>query len=196
VVDERLGKFVRTSGVPRRFAQLDHGEIDRRGNEVAFEQLDEIADRVAAGDGQDLHLVLTGDFGVGKTRIAVWLLRRAFDWFAPLTRDGADFPRFFAAADLADLRFRSYSGPDDEEDRRDEAREALVRSPFVVIDDVGRVSGYKGEELYLESVVEERWNDGRLATVLTMNELPREGRFADFLKYFEDVPLVGRSHRG
>jgi DNA replication protein DnaC len=195
-MDETTGKFIRTTGAPSRLARLEMDSFEKAGNEAAVGRIATVGAFLERGEARDLSLIMTGPFGVGKTRLAVWLLRRAFEFLRGRAASSVGFPRFFRATDLADLRFsRSYSAPEDEEDRRAEARDALERSPFVVVDDIGRVAGYKGESLYLETVVERRF-EGELATVLTANELPTEGRFADFIRYFEEVPLVGRSHRG
>lgn len=195
-MDEALGRFIRTTGAPSRLARLELAEMDPAKNEKRLRLLARIGEELEGGGRSDLALILTGPFGVGKTRVAVWLLRRAYERWRPKATSTLDFPRFFRSTDLAELRFgRSYSAPEDEEDRKAAARDALERAPFVVIDDIGRVAGYRGEELYLESVVERRFENER-ATVLTANKLPSEGRFADFIRNFEEIPLVGRSHRG
>lgn len=195
-MNEELGRFIRLTRAPSRLARLGMDSFDQEGNEAAVGRIMTVGGFLERGEARDAALVLTGPFGVGKTRLAVWLLRRAFEFLRGRAASSVGFPRFFRSTDLAELRFgRSFSGPEDEEDRREEARDALERSPFVVIDDIGRSAGYRGEELYLETVVEKRF-DAELGTVLTANKLPTEGRFADFIRYFEEVPLVGRSHRG
>lgn len=191
--DEERGKFIRVTGAPARFARLRFEDMDSLGNEASLSKAVKVA--ACLQDGERVSLVICGPFGTGKTRVAVWLLRNAWDACRKLVTSTLDFPRFFRAPDLAELRFgRSFSAPEDEEDRKDADRTALDRAPVVVIDDVGRVSGYKGEELFIEAVVEKRY-DADLSTILTMNEVPREGRFADFLDYFEELTLAGRSHR-
>jgi DNA replication protein DnaC len=195
-MNEELGKFIRLTRAPSRLARLELETFDRAENSAAVERVEELGADLAGGGARDASLVLTGPFGVGKTRLAVWLLRRAFEFLRGRAGSSVGFPRFFRSTDLAELRFgRSFSGPEDEEDRKTESRDALERSPFVVIDDISRLAGYRGEELYLETVVEKRF-DAELGTVLTANKLPGEGRFADFIRYFEEIPLVGRSHRG
>lgn len=172
-------------------AELDWGEAGEVVDDVLA-----LGDRLSRGMDRDASVALTGSFGVGKTLLAVFLLRRSWEFWAPRSTSGLDFPRFLRATDLAELRFRRNFDADDEEDRREEAREALARSPLVVIDDVQRVAGYRGEEVYLESVIERRYDD-RLATVLTANLLPSDdSRFADFLRYFEVFPIRGESRRG
>jgi DNA replication protein DnaC len=192
---EETGKFIRLTGAPSRLARLGLDTFEVGENAPAVARISLFGGFLERGEAPDLSVILTGAFGVGKTRLAVWLLRRAFEFLRTRAASSVGFPRFFRATDLADLRFgRNFSAPEDEEDRRAEARDALERAPFVVIDDIGRVSGYRGEELYLETVVERRY-EGELATVLTANQLPADGRFADFIKYFEEIPLLGRSHR-
>jgi DNA replication protein DnaC len=194
-VTDEIGKFVRTTGAPGRFARMKVEDLDRDGNEASIARLEELATEIV--DGGVVSVVLEGPFGTGKTRLAVYLLWQAYGARLGKRDSALDFPRFFRATDLAELRFgRSFSAPEDDEDRRDFDRLALERAPFVVIDDVGRVSGYKGEEVYIETIVEKRFDAGDLSTVLTMNQMPTEGRFSDFLAYFETVPLLGRSHRG
>jgi DNA replication protein DnaC len=192
----RARKFVETTGAPRRLVDLELGTMDWSENPEVFEDLHELGKSLGVGDLKDVFVLLLGTFGVGKTRIATWLLRRAWDHLAPKSTSGLDFPRFFRVSDLAELRFRKHYGEDEDEDRREEARSALERCPLVVIDDVHRVAGYRGEEVFLEGVVEKRY-DAELSTILTANELPREEtRFADFLRYFRTYPIGGRSHRG
>jgi DNA replication protein DnaC len=195
---ESRNRFLRTTGAPSRFAFLTLDDLDREGNEETLQVVERLGDELSTGSVlDDLNLILLGSFGVGKTRLSVYLLRSAYEYLAPHASCHLDFPRFFRATDLAELRFGpSFGSAEDEEDRRAESRFALERSPFVVIDDVHRVAGYKGEEVFLESAIERRY-DSRLSTVLTMNELPKENaRFADFLRYFETIPLVGGSRRG
>lgn len=196
--DFDLERFLRTTTAPRRFAPLDLADFDRAGNEDALEWVEALG-VVLAAEGllvgrRDLSLAFVGGFGTGKTRLAVWLLRRAWEGDLGTRNSAIQFPRFFAASALGDLRFRSHSAPEDEEDSRSRDRDALERCPLVVIDDVGRLAGYKGEERFLEAVVEKR-HDALLSTILTANELPKEGRFADFLRYFTKIPLVGLTHR-
>lgn len=193
-VDADTGRFLRTTGAPRGFARLQLSEMDATGNEERFARVREVGAKLSTWPTVEwFPLLLTGAFGVGKTRIATWLLRKAFEAWGPRAQEGPRFPRFFSAADLANLRFKSFAA-EDEEDQRDLLRDALEHSPVLVIDDVGRISGYKGEELYLESVVERRFNAER-TTILTLNEVPAEGRFADFLAYFEEIALAGDSRR-
>ena len=69
-------------------------------------------------------------------------------------------------------------------------RDRLFEAYLVVIDDIGRIADYRGESLYLERVIEKRYND-KLSTILTSNtnlaDLP--ARFQDFLSYFETIPF-------
>jgi hypothetical protein len=196
---ERTRKFLETTGAPRRLTEFDPRKLDWGEAATDVAEVLALGDRLAKGEERDVSVALTGAFGVGKTLLAVHLLRRAWDfWFwSPRSTSRLDFPRFFRATDLAELRFkRNFGGEDDEEDRRGGEREALARAPLVVIDDVQRVAGYRGEEVYLETVLERR-HDDRLATVLTANRLPEDDtRFADFLRYFEVFPINGESHRG
>lgn len=195
-MDERTRKFVETSGAPRRLAELELGDMDWDENRDVFEEIGQVGIRFERGQVADSSILLLGTFGVGKTRLATWLLRKAWGYFAERSTSTLDFPRFFRISDLAELRFKKHYDADEDEDRAEEARAAIASSPLVVIDDVHRVAGYRGEEVYLEGVVEKRY-DAELSTILTANELPEEGsRFSDFIRYFRTYPIGGKSHRG
>lgn len=199
-MEPRTRKFVETSGAPRRFADVRIENLEPGENAEIFALVRELGRAFAEDfEGRPVSTefaVLLGTFGTGKTTLATWLLRRSWEYWAPKSTSSLDFPRFFRISDLAELRFRKHFDVDDDEDRREESRRALECAPVVVIDDVHRVAGYRGEEVFLESVVEKRY-DNELSTILTANEMPAEdSRFADFLKYFRIFPLVGESHRG
>lgn len=198
-----VNRFVLATGAPRAFADLELDDMDvSPDNARAFERVRALGDALEAGalavpGKPSLDLILEGAFGSGKTRLAVWLLRRAYAHRGRRRLRQSAFPRFAHATEAVELRFaQRYGEPDEDELRRAEIRECLARSPLVVLDDVGRVSGYKGEEMYLETIVERRWNDG-LSTILTMNARPAvNSRFADFLRYFETLAIEGVSERG
>lgn len=189
-------KFARVTGAPLRLARLRFADLECSDDlyRDALERLAEVATELRSGALP--NLVLSGPFGTGKTRIATHLLRMYFEASRFEVYDAWQWPRFFTARDVAELRFaRAYGGAEDEEDAKEVDRDALRRSPLVAIDDLGRIAGYRGEETFVESVVERRY-EAEFGTILTMNTVPTEGRFADFLRYFEEVSIVGSSHRG
>lgn len=190
------GYFAGRTGAPARVAAVDFAGLDRRGNEASFELIERVAAQLEGG-AVDVHVVLTGAFGTGKTVLATHLLARSYAFWRERRNDRGRIPRFFRASEVGGLRFSSYSeAPEDAAERLRDRDALLETSPVVVIDDVGRTSGYRGEALFLESVVERRY-DAMLGTILTMNELPDPAsRFSDFLRYFTPIDLKGRSRRG
>lgn len=142
-------------------------------------------------------VVLVGSFGTGKTRLAVKLLAHAYVGLKASGWRMAAFevPLFARARELGDLRFRPLDRGDERDDIED-LRDRVFRSRFLVLDDIGRTSGYKGEAEFLERVVEARV-EAELPTVVTASSLPASERLTDFLAGadFERIPLTGESRR-
>jgi len=196
---EALRKFITRTGCPRVFADLDVSDME---GDAAYQRVlihvgNLAEERLASRDflRRPIFLRFTGAFGSGKTRLACWTLRHAYLGMLPICNAAVN-PLFVKASDLVELRFQKRFGEADEDDERASAvRDRLFSSAFLVIDDVSRVAGYRGEELFVEHVVERRWEDLR-STVLTMNSNNSLSvRFADFLNYFDELPLVGGSRR-
>jgi DNA replication protein DnaC len=192
--------------VPRHFADLELEDMEDDGNAGYRKQLRRIeafaAERLDGAEfigSKPLFVYLTGSFGAGKTRAAAWLLKRAY---LGMKRHRAGLigarstPLFVRTNRLVEFRFPKR----DEEEEAEEwnlLRDRVFSTRFLVIDDIGRIADYKGELVFLERVVEERFDEG-LSTVITSNlsgeELRALGaRFADFLAMFEEVTLTSRT---
>lgn len=227
MTEPELSKFLSRTFCPRKFARLEVRDMypnSDREYRAALRRVEGIGERLSSRDflRDPVFTLLTGVFGSGKTRAACWLLRAAFEGLGGVARGGnaetgepatvvptAMAPLFIRAAQLAELRFRSLSREDEageEEDRREALRDRLDSASLLVIDDVTRVAGYRGEEHFVESVIERRWEADR-SVVLTGNldgEADESGRpvagltprFRDFLRYFEVVRLGGETRRG
>jgi len=164
------------------------------GDRVYTRQLARVGEigEALRGGSSPIYVYLSGKLGSGKTRLAAWLLAQHYMHVVE-SRTGATGrqPLFTSAAALTELRFRQ-TGEEDLE--RAGKLEQVFHGSFLVIDDLARIPGYKGEEAFLERVVEERYN-AELSTVLTGNA--KTGvfgeRFADFLTYFTEIVLVGKS---
>ena len=198
--DDFARRLADRCGVPRRFAALELEDMDDYGDRAyrkMLEKLRGIGEELREGRGVPLYLYLCGKLGSGKTRAAAWLLGQFYLHVlgARATLSGRQ-PLFISAAKLVDFRFRRNWEDEEDAERWEMVREQLFRSSFLVIDDVSRIAGYKGEEAFLERVVEERYNE-ELSVVLTGNAGDGDfgERFRDFLAYFEEVALVGRTRR-
>lgn len=211
--ETELSKFLGRTHCPRKFARLGIEGMRAGGDAGYLSALDRIAEigdllRSRAFLGAPVCVVVSGPFGSGKTRAACWLLLQAFLGVLDGRCPPGFAPLFIRVPQLAELRFRSFSGDADGEDEDSRAllRERLDTCSLLLVDDVSRVAGYRGEEQFVENVIERRWEDNR-SVILTGNvegEVDASGkhlpglspRFRDFLRYFEHVILTGGSRRG
>lgn len=211
-----LDRVAARCNAPRRYVRLELEDMDDGGDAAYGAALARLLalgrDDLATGRflERPRFLQLAGPFGTGKTRAATWLLVQACLGVRRRPRGvtsgwtGASLLPYFArAAELNDYRFVGFGRGDDGGDQRESVRERIFRTPFLVLDDLGRLAGNRGEEAFVERVVEERF-DAELSTVITSNVKPTvageapdglPARFADFLRQFECVPLVGPSRR-
>lgn len=203
--DDFPARLTRLCGVPTRFLGLDLDGMDDGGDRdyrAALARVRELSRdlRVDGPPDDGLYLYLVGNFGSGKTRLATWVLREVYAGILERGvgpgRTSATRPLFVEAKRFGDLRFLRRED-EDVDDERVGLRERLFTSTLLVIDDVSRIAGYKGEVNFLEDVVETRYNEC-LSTVLTGNTPDVTetlgARLADFVGgYFEVLALGGPS---
>lgn len=189
-------------GAPKRLAGLGIATMERRSEayESTLQTIEAIGRSLETGAFIDdpVCVSIMGPFGSGKTRSAVWLQACAYRGLADHARHYLTSrwaPRFMGGTEIAALRSVGWYG--DAEEEEEDHREFLFSSKFLVVDDFCRVSGYKGESLFIEGLIERRYND-MLSTVITTSSLPESlpPRIKEFLKYFDQLVLVADSFRG
>lgn len=195
-----LRKFCNSTGCPRKFADLPiEGMVGDPAYTTVLEKLKRVAAedlRTGAHRAKPVFVKIGGPFGSGKTRMVVYMLAEAYLGMGRIG-NSARIPMFLRAADLTDLRFtRMDEAEEGDDDRREVRRERLFTAELLVIDDLTRIAGYRGEEHWVERVIERRWEADR-STILTLNsrESSLNPRFEDFLKYFDTYVFAGSSHR-
>lgn len=202
--DDIAKRVVAVCGAPRRLAGLGTDKLSCHDDnyQLVVKRCRALGAQLAKGAflEQPLFLLLMGPFGTGKSRIATWLLEQAYRGIRQaqcIRAHGHQTPLFISARNLSALRFgRRFDGFEDIEDDRERLRDRTFRCRFLVIDDVNRVAGYRGEGLFVEEVIEERWNENR-STVVTCSSEPDVlgARFRDFLSYFTPLIFTGPSRR-
>jgi len=207
--DAELTRTLRNRcGIPRHFARLELSDMDTSGDAAYRRQLagmEDLAakrlDTAAFFEDDPLFLYLNGSFGVGKTRVATWLAKRAFLGLRANRTSGTGprwCPLFVPTNRLVEYRFQKRWDDEDAEEWN-LFRDRMFSSRFLIIDDVGRISDFKGEMNFLERVVEERYND-ELSTVITSNLDGKAlkalaPRFADFMRMFTEITLNSATRR-
>ena len=141
---ELLRELKQRCRVPRHFADLELEGMDDDGSAAYRKQLRRVealaAERLDGAefvDGSPLNVYLTGKFGAGKTRVATWLLKRAYLGMkrARAGRIGPkSTPLFIRTNRLVEYRF---SKRDDDEDAEEWnlLRARIFSSLFLVIED-------------------------------------------------------------
>jgi len=177
---------------------VDGGEEDYR---AAMNRIREIIDEsilTAKFRDEPIFVDINGPFGSGKTRSGVCMVKAAYrGLFERFWIKACETPLFITAKNLVELRFGKSWNRDEDDDAQDELREQVMKSEFLLIDDLGRLPGYKGEVGYLESIIDHRWGEA-LSTVVTTSrsEGNYPARIEDLLKYFETIFFVAESFRG
>jgi DNA replication protein DnaC len=194
--------------IPKFFLELEISEMDvsdSRDSIVLANTLDEflkVGDEVLNTlkyiEGDPIFFWIRGKYGSGKTRVATWLLKKAY-----LGMKGRSFgynfdfrPLFMTASEITEYRFKKFNCSTDEEIDYEEMRDRIFGCSFLVIDDIGKIASYKGEKHFIERVIEERWNE-RLSTVITSNIDAKEisDRFDDFVSTFDQFTMIGKSRK-
>lgn len=143
--------------------------------------------------------LVVGPFGTGKTLIAVRMLAAAYVGLKASGRKlgAVEVPLFVKAREATEVRFIKSGIPEDEADEAEALRERIFGTRFLVLDDLGRIAGYKGEEEFLERVIESRY-ENELVTAVTASKLTFESaRLVDFVESaaYEKFVLSGESGR-
>lgn len=186
--------LVNNLGMPHEFskltlAEMDFGIYENGPHLMGFIlHLDSLL-RSGSYLTDPVFLVIDGSYGNGKTRTACHLLEAAYHGYLKrsVSRSTEVRPYFLRASKAANKRFDSDSA------------ESLFceESPFLVLDDINRLAGYKGESDFLEDVIEDRFNL-RLSTVVTMNVKLEaiEARLGSYLKNFIPMHFSAPDQRG
>lgn len=188
---------------PRKFAALaavsadEMEDDDRDAYRAALDRVEQIAAEFELGELRSL--IFSGSFGTGKTRLAVRLLGAAYRGLKMkkvALKDNA-VPMFIKATELVEMRFNFRDAPEDEIDERALLRDRAFNAVFIVLDDIGRIAGYKGEEEFIERVIEHRYENDLPTLVTASTDKFDSARLLDFLQSddYEHVIFGTRSRR-
>ena len=182
-------KLIKNCGIPRDFAKTSLDEMDFSIYDPVIESIvRELDTKLRSGTfRQDpVFLMIDGEYGNGKTRTACHLVAAAYRGYIdnPAARGDVLRPYFAMASEAASVRF----------DEDSDLRAYLDDSVFLALDDINRLSGYKGEGPFVEMLIERRYYRG-MSTIVTVNGYAESisGRFGSFLKqfgrlYYADAP--------
>lgn len=173
-------RLIKNCGIPRDFATTSLDEMDfsiyNPVIEVAVRNLDEKL-RSGTFRSEPEFLLFDGEYGNGKTRTACHLVEAAYRGYLdnPAARGDVLRPYFVMASEAARVRF------DDDSDLHPYMHDSV----FLAFDDINRLAGYKGEQEFIETIIERRYYRG-LSTVITVNGYLESvsGRLGSFLKQF------------
>lgn len=177
-------KLEKNCNIPVNYSRLTLAEMDWTiyDDQTIEEAITGIDESLRSGEFSEypVFLVIDGRFGNGKTRTAAHLVTAAYHGFVANHRVRAEStrPYFIRASAAARVRFDQDNG----------IWAYLFDSCFLVLDDINRIAGYKGETDFIEEVIEHRHQKGR-STVITMNtSLDNVGqRLSSFLSEFEHL---------
>jgi DNA replication protein DnaC len=159
--DEAARKRLSTSNIPKRYHHCTLANFDTYNDSLrrAVTQAQRVIDAFPAGEGGDRGLLLIGMPGVGKTHLAVAMLKKCiFD-------RGAQ-GLFYTTSDLMALLRSTYSG--EEQATESQVLRTFTAADALVLDDLGRERATEWRDEMLHLIVNTRYSERRL-TIFTTN---------------------------
>jgi DNA replication protein DnaC len=153
----RLG----TANIPKRYQHCTLGNFDAYTESLqrAVTLAGRVVESFPAGEGGDRGLLLMGMPGVGKTHLAVAMLKACI-------ADRAAHGLFYTTSDLMALLRSTYTG--EEKATESQVLRRITAADVLVLDELGRERATEWRDEMLHLIVNTRYSERRL-TIFTTN---------------------------
>ena len=194
--------------IPKRYISSNIGDMKIYNDEYAITinnlkvVYKELSENYYKKNREPRFILLYGGFGSGKTMISAMMARAATEGILSekfkVAKNSGRLPYFVRAIDMINCRFdrKIY---DESQEKIELIRKTLYNSEFLVIDDIGRLNGFKGETNFVQTIIDHRY-DNMLATFVNTNVIYsgksfEKSRMADMFYNFEQYKLNGLSRK-
>jgi len=154
-------KRLASAGIPRRYQHCTLANFEAYNDTLkrGVASAARVIDAFPAGEGGDRGLLLTGMPGVGKTHLAVAILKEC------IVNRGAH-GLFYTTSDLLALLRSTYTG--EEAATESQVLRSITAAGVVVLDDLGRERATEWRDEMLHLMINTRYSERRL-TIFTTN---------------------------
>jgi DNA replication protein DnaC len=185
--EESGRKRLATANVPRRYQHctLANFEAYNESLQRAVASAARVIDAFPAGEGGDRGLLLIGMPGVGKTHLAVAILK------ACIVDRGAH-GLFYTTSDLMALLRSTYTG--DDTATESQVLHAMTAADILVLDDLGRERATEWRDEMLHLIVNTRYSERRLTLFTSNFEIGADATDPDTLQVRVGFRVYSRLH--
>jgi DNA replication protein DnaC len=185
--EESGRKRLATANIPRRYQHctLANFEAYNESLKRAVARAARVIDAFPAGEGGDRGLLLIGMPGVGKTHLAVAILKACIF-------DRGAHGLFYTTSDLMALLRSTYTG--DDTATESQVLHAMTAADILVLDDLGRERATEWRDEMLHLIVNTRYSERRLTIFTTNFDIGAEATDPDTLQVRVGFRVYSRLH--
>jgi DNA replication protein DnaC len=185
--DEAGRKRLGTANIPKRYQHCTLANFEAYNDSLkrAVTRAQRVIETFPAGEGADRGLLLMGMPGVGKTHLAVAILKTCIF-------DRAARGLFYTTSDLMALLRSTYTG--DEKATESQVLRTITAADVLVLDELGRERATEWRDEMLHLIVNTRYSERRLTMFTTNFDIASDMTDPDSLQCRVGFRVYSRLH--